>query len=35
MTPYARWGNAPIVAAVLLLLTLQFATTKLTIRPRT
>jgi apolipoprotein N-acyltransferase len=35
ITPYARWGNAPIVAAVFLLLALQFATTKLTIRPRT
>jgi apolipoprotein N-acyltransferase len=35
VTPYARWGNFPIVALALLALLAQFATTKLTMRPGT
>jgi apolipoprotein N-acyltransferase len=35
LTPYARWGNWPVVLGALLVLALQLATTKLTMRPRT
>ena len=31
-TPYARWGNFPVVVGVILTLLAQFATTKLTMR---
>lgn len=34
-TPYARWGNAPVVLGALLVLVAQLAMTKLTIRPGT
>jgi apolipoprotein N-acyltransferase len=34
-TPYARWGNYPVVAGACLLLLVQLLTTKLTMRPRT
>ena len=35
LTPYARWGNYPVVLAALLILAAQLATTKFTMRPRT
>jgi apolipoprotein N-acyltransferase len=35
LTPYARWGNFPMVALALIALFVQLATTKLTMRPGT
>jgi apolipoprotein N-acyltransferase len=34
-TPYARWGNYPVIVAALLVLLVQLPITKFTIRPRT
>ncbi len=34
-TPYARWGNVAVLTACCVVLLLQFATTKLTMRPGT
>ncbi|MGI9259454.1 MAG: apolipoprotein N-acyltransferase [Gammaproteobacteria bacterium] len=34
-TPYARWGNVAVITACFVILLLQFATTKFTIRPGT